>query len=229
MGTDLLGQFIAASILPSPWRVGNEVLYELCRTKPAHTDEAEVISKIWLIGRCYAAAIESRKTNLDENNDSFYLTSVAPGIIGSAIDEWLAQAWQYASPSTQSWSTLVQVHHRTTQLFKTISGLDKRSLASKYLDFHVPHLFYIYDSKAVEAISRIRGLVGRSDRSVLDADDEYQKFAAKCLALQQLIEDQYGIGMSPRDLDNLLLQVTEEKIDLSLCVNVVHRLAGQQN
>lgn len=214
MDADQLGSLIKTSMLPSPWRVGNEVLYELCRTRPEHTDEAEVIAKIWLIGRCYAAAIERRKSNLGEN-DSFYLNTVAPAIIGSAIDEWLAQARQINRPSPLSWATLIHIHHKTTQLFKSISGLDKRSLASKYLHFHVPQLFYIYDSRAVEAISRIRGLVGRSDRSVLDADDEYQKFAAKCLALQQLIEDQYGIGMSPRDLDNLLLRIFEHKIDES--------------
>lgn len=122
---------------------------------------------------------------------------------------------RYASPSTQSWSTLIQVHHRTTQLFKAISGLDKRSLASKYLHFHVPHLFYIYDSRAVEAISRIRGLVGRSGGAALKADSEYEKFAGKCLSLQLFIEDQYGIRMKPRDLDNLLLQICEHKIDES--------------
>jgi hypothetical protein len=86
MDAEQLGSLIKASMLPSPWRVGNEVLYELCRTKPAHTDEAEVIAKIWLIGRCYAAAIERRKTNLGEN-DNFYLNTVAPAVIEFPIDE----------------------------------------------------------------------------------------------------------------------------------------------
>ncbi len=33
-----LASIIKAAKVPSPWRVGNEVLYELCLTRPAHTD-----------------------------------------------------------------------------------------------------------------------------------------------------------------------------------------------
>jgi len=40
----------------------------------------------------------------------------------------------------------------TKKLFSKISGLNKRSLASKYLHFHVPELFYISDSRAYDAM-----------------------------------------------------------------------------
>lgn len=205
-----LGSLIAAAKLPSPWRVGNEILYELCRTRPAHTDEAEVIAKIWLIGRSYAAAIERRKNKSDEN-DNFYVKTVAPAVIRSPIDAWLKEAKQHNKPSISSWTTLLQVHHKTTQLFSDISGLEKRSLASKYLHFHVPQLFYIYDTRAVEALRLLRGVVCRAGRGVPETDNEYRKFAEKCLSLQQLAEEKYGVSLSPRELDNLLLQVHEQK------------------
>ena len=47
---------------------------------------------------------------------------------------------------------MVKVHYLTTKLFSKISGLNKRSLASKYLHFHVPELFYIFDSRAYDAM-----------------------------------------------------------------------------
>ncbi|MBS4023649.1 MAG: hypothetical protein KGZ79_14730 [Dethiobacter sp.] len=40
------------------WDFGNSVLYEMCQRAPQHTNEDEIIGKIWLIGRSCAAAIE---------------------------------------------------------------------------------------------------------------------------------------------------------------------------
>lgn len=202
---DELVSLIKTAKSPSPWRVGNEVLYELCRTRPTHTDEADVIAKIWLIGRSYAAAIERRR-NKSDGNDNFYVDKVAPAIRRSSIDAWLKQA-----TSDGSLTTLLDVHHKTTQLFSDISGLEKRSLASKYLHFHVPQLFYIYDTRAVEALRLLGVRVGRSDTCTVETDNEYRKFAKKCLWLQHQAEQQCGVSLSPRELDNLLLQVYERK------------------
>ena len=41
--------------------IGNDVLYQMCEKYPSHTNEEEIIGKIWLIGRSYAAAIERAK------------------------------------------------------------------------------------------------------------------------------------------------------------------------
>lgn len=192
-----------------PWRVGNDVLYELCRTRPTHADMAEVIAKIWLIGRSYAAAIERRK-NKSETNDDFYEKTVAPVIMGSSIDAWINRAKRYERPCEESWDTLLQVHHDTTKLFRDISDLEKRSLASKYLHFHVPKLFYIYDTRAAKALRSFPEVVRRAGRSGAktdtQADNEYRKFAEKCFSLQQHIEQKFGVTLSPRELDNLLLQ-----------------------
>lgn len=47
----------------TPWDLGNQVLYDVCRQNPDHTDEQAIIAKILLIGRTYAAAIERRGQN----------------------------------------------------------------------------------------------------------------------------------------------------------------------
>jgi len=44
-----------------PGFLGNTVLYDLCKSYPRHDEEDVIASKIWLIGRAYAAAIERGK------------------------------------------------------------------------------------------------------------------------------------------------------------------------
>jgi len=101
-----LSDLVQSAKALSPWRVGNDVMYELCRARPGHTDEADVIAKIWLIGRTYAAAIERRKNKSDEN-DNFYVDTVAPSIVRSPLDTWLKQAKAYDRPCKESWTTLL--------------------------------------------------------------------------------------------------------------------------
>ena len=114
----------------NPWDFGNEVLYSLCRENPHHKRPDKVLAKIWLIGRSYAAAIERRR-NRSDTGDDFYVSKVAPMIINSDIDKWISRA-----KKQRTTESLVDAHHMTTQLFNDISGLEKRSLASKYLHFH---------------------------------------------------------------------------------------------
>jgi hypothetical protein len=175
-----------------------------------HTDAPSVIAKVWLIGRAYAAAIERRRNRSDQNDD-FYVQKVGPSIIRSGIDSWIKSSRQWDEPSKESFATLLEVHNCTTQLFSDISGLEKRSLASKYLHFHVPNLFYIYDTRAVEALRELSSVVGRAGRADTPADNEYRKFAEKCLALQQYIESELGVRLAPREIDNLLLYVHADK------------------
>lgn len=163
-----------------------------------------MICKVWLIGRSYAAAIERRRDKR-ESSDDFYVKTVGPRIARSDIDTWLAQAREVDPRGPQALPTLLQVHARVTDLFTRISGLEKRSLASKYLHFHVPALFYIYDSRAVAAMRMLSSVVGRATSAVDRADVEYQRFAQKCWRLQEHAERELRHRLSPREVDNLLL------------------------
>jgi hypothetical protein len=145
-------EIVLSAMTPTPWEFSNRLLYELCAHQPAHTDAGEVLAKILLIGRVYAAAIERRKTKTDDDqNDGFYVNTVVPKIQNSPMDKWLQEA-RTAKPGTQAaFNTMVSIHRNVTSLFCDISDLEKRSLASKYLHFHVPMHFYIFDSRAVKA------------------------------------------------------------------------------
>lgn len=203
-------QRILRAISPSTWDTANLVLYDLCSEHPAHRDRSDVLAKVLLIGRVYAAAIERRRNKKDDHdNDRFYVDTVAPSICKSAIDDWMHHA-KIANPeSPDGLNTMVEVHGRVTGLFNEISDLQKRSLASKYLHFHVPQLFLIYDSRAVEAIREFSDVLPRASRSKGLGDNEYRKFAEKATILVQLCKREYGLTMSPRQFDNLLLKVNE--------------------
>lgn len=105
--------------------------------------------------------------------------------------------------------TMVAVHGQATRLFSEISNLQKRSLASKYLHFHVPTLFFIYDSRAVEAMREFSDVLPRAGRADGTGDNEYRKFAEKCSALVTYCSNTFDLCPLPRQIDNLLLKVNE--------------------
>ncbi len=197
---------IKAARSPSPWDLGNKVLYDLCKKNRQHKDAPAVLAKIWLVGRAYAAAMERRREKVDQNDD-FYIQTVVPGIIRSDIDIWIESAATHSRPSDRSFHDILSAHAAVTGLFREISGLEKRSLASKYLHFHLPRLFYIYDARAVKAMRRLSGVVGRVRGSNEGYDNEYRKVAEKCLRLQIHIKDKFNVFLTPRQIDNLLLYV----------------------
>jgi len=202
-------QLLDSAIGCSDWDLGNQVLYDLCARYPRHIDKSEIIAKIWLIGRAYAAAIERRKNSGHGifNGDDFYLEKVAPSVQNSEIDEWLSALVNISEVNENNLSQILRVHFQVTQLFNEISGLEKRSLASKYLHFHYPKLFFIYDSRAVSAVSHLSSITGRAGRSTLKVDNEYRKFCEKCLRIRRHVNDLYKIQLLPRELDNLLLEI----------------------
>ena len=199
---------VERAVGPSPWDLTNEVLYKLCRKYPTHTDERIILAKINIIGRVYAAAIERRKyVEPGVGGDKFYITRVLPEILGSKLDEWIAEAKGVNPQSDAALPVLLDVHKRTTDLFNSISGQNKRSLASKYLHFHVPELFYIFDTRAEAAVRKLRGFIGKAIRPGASGDPTYEHFAAKCALLKSRCETEFGIRLSPRKLDNLLLAI----------------------
>jgi len=208
---DNIKQYIQASQKENVWSLGNLVLYDLCKNHPFHKTNEEIIAKIWLIGRSYAASIERRKTNDETINDDFYSDKVAPIIQKSDIDNWINKC-----RSSKSINDILQVHHNVTNLFNTISGLNKRSLASKYLHFHLPEYFFIYDTRAVKSIGNVLKILGQKrfiiGKTQLEFDKEYSKFFYKCHFVQEHIKEKYGVILNCRQLDNLLIYIDNENI-----------------
>ncbi|MCK5686511.1 hypothetical protein KAJ27_20415 [bacterium] len=200
-------EIIMQSIAPNKWDFGNKILYKMCMEHPQHIDQSEIIGKIWLIGRSYAAAIERRKINFVNENagDDFYINKVAPAVAKSEIDNWIKSFDINEISAVDNLGKILEVHQKLTKLFKDITGMEKRSLASKYLHFHRPNLFFIYDSRADYAVSELSDITGRVGRNKYIADNVYRKFFEKCLLIQAYVKKTYSVKMTPRQLDNLLL------------------------
>jgi hypothetical protein len=203
---------VSSAMKPSPWDFGNSVLYDLCREYPLHNSDAEIIAKVWLIGRSYAAAIERRKNaEVDVSGDGFYISTVAPVIRKSKIDFWLEPLRDLDLVNNENLSRILKVHFDVMSLFREISGLEKRSLASKYLHFHFPELFFMYDSRASFGVSRLSEITGRSGRSTGEYDNIYRKFCEKCLKIREHVKNEFGIELTNRQLDILLLDVAAKQ------------------
>ena len=189
------------------WVYGNKVLYDMCKDNPTHDDADIVVGKIWLIGRSYAAAIERTK-GAGEAND-FYYDIVAPKMlsIGKELDRRIVELNAISHLSDQSLDSVLNTHKFLVDIFNDITNKEKRSLASKYLHFHCPAMFYIYDSRASAAIRKAvkvnKDLLYR--HYPCGCDTEYANFCVRALELQEYIEEKHGRNVSPREIDNFLL------------------------
>ena len=187
---------------------GNSILYQMCKDNPKHDQADVVVGKIWLIGRSYAAAIERRKNADDFLGDDFYYEAVAPKmlVIGKELDERLSCLNNTDGLIVDCVPEILSTHKFLMDTFTELTGLEKRSLASKYLHFHCPEKFFIYDSRARMAIGK---LVKRPDKGILaevpDYDPEYGDFICRMLELQEYLDEQIGIYELPRKLDSFLL------------------------
>jgi hypothetical protein len=191
------------AIGPSAWDLSNQILYDMCQKYPHHKNEEEIIAKVLLIGRVYSAAIERRK-NVENSSSAFYREKVAPSIRKSKIDVWLNALIDFDRPTSENCVQIIAVHKRVTELFREISGLEKRSLASKYLHFHFPNLFFIYDSRSSNAMKKIE-FSSVWNSSLIEYDRAYAKFFLQCMAFVEKVNSECNIPLTPRQLDKYLL------------------------
>lgn len=194
------------------WVFANKILYDLCESYPGHKDPHCIVAKVWLIGRAYAAAIERRQTKDGLDSDKFYYNVVAPKIldIGKDLDKRINKIKtdkDFSVIDEKNLPYILETHKKLLDCFSGISKLEKRSLASKYLHFHCPNSFYIYDSRAN---AKIRQYINKDkDTPILlidvDYDKEYKEFCLRMLELQRAIKQESHKNPTPRDLDRLLL------------------------
>ncbi len=204
-----LEEYLEYATARTPWDLGNQVLYDLCAKYPKHENDSQIIAKIWLIGRSYAASIERRKNKGkdDKEEELFYENIVAPAIRKSELDAYLVKI-RRKKKIENSVSDILQTHKYLVDVFQRITKLNKRSLASKYLHFHCPRLFYIYDSRAAESLNQLIKTRTKKEKSI-NCDSQYASFVRKALILSKYIEENYNKHLTPRELDKIFLCIHE--------------------
>ena len=211
---DITSHHIQTALANDVWTFANDLLYRLCREHPEHNKPEVVIAKIWLIGRTYAAAIERRR-NKQLDNDSFYERKVAPCLMSARLDldGQLGRLGKYEGIDARSIGAVLAAHKKLLDTLNRLTQLNKRSLASKYLHFHCPDLFYLYDTRAVIGLRRIKpgARVTLAVSGKNDFDPEYARFALKLLDLQEQVARDFRQRLTPRQLDRLLLKLAAER------------------
>ena len=200
---------IERSKTPMDYRTGNDALYDMCEKHPYHTDIDVIVSKIWLIGRSYAASIERSKDAKigEENTDSFYYDKVAPTIkkYSDELDGELDRIRQLKGDYKENVESILSLHKFLMKKFNSITQLQNRSLASKYLHFHCRDKFLIFDSRAQAAA---RKAIQRPDKPkdwVELYDPDYVDFVCRIIDMTDKIELETGDRLTPREVDNFLL------------------------
>ena len=165
----------------------------MCAARPRHKDLDTIASKIWLIGRSYAAAIERGAGNQIKEGEDFYMQKVAPKVLSSKIDQQIAKIRRIKRLTAKNIAESLHCHKYVMDLFTKIAGgTTKRSLASKYLHFHAPNAFFIYDSRAHKKVQQAFPDKRKYfDKSISNCDREYQIFCARCLSCRNKYNNQF--------------------------------------
>ncbi len=198
------------------WFVGNETLYRLCAQRPFHFCAKDSIAKLWLIGRSYSAAIERRRTAHETKKrevDEYY-EEVAHSLAESDIDKVIACVPRETPTSMAGFAPALEAHARLVDILHKHSGSELRSFSSKYLHFHVPNAFFIFDSIVSLGLKRLgneRLLPGPPVDGV--GEPEYCRFVSKVLALRSELASTNSPPLTPRQIDRLLLRFGRKRFD----------------
>lgn len=202
---------------PDLGRVGNGILYKMCIDYPLHKDDSEIIAKVWLIGRSYAVSLE-RGGNYDNDvSDDFYKDKIAPKFKKS-FDNIVKDIRGIKSfGDRRSISAILKSHRQAIDFIKEeITKNERRSFAAKYLHFHFPDLFFIYDSRVANIISSVAGRLSKENKEFIkslspkDYDKNYAEFFLKCREIFTFAKEN-GVKLSPRQIDNFLISKANEK------------------
>ena len=180
---------------------GNAVLYRMCSEKPLHENIDVIKSKLWIIGRAYSAAIE-RKAGPD-----FNIENLANALKNSQLDEHILQLQKITRTDELNLDTLLSAHKYLTKIFQKATGLEKRSLASKYLHFHAPKAVFIFDSIANKNLRNRLFEIQKKFTCEGLHDNAYEAFSRRAIYFRDnIFELEIGAGATPRRIDMHLLQ-----------------------
>ena len=188
-------------------KLGKELLYDMCKKHPLHVVGDDIYSKVLLIGRTLAAAIE-RGGKGEGDTRTFYWKKVVPAFTknAKAIDGGIAELNGAKGGFVENVEKALALHKTLLDVIKGVTGVNKRSLASKYLHFHCPSQVLIYDSRACDTARRLVHNP-KVPPEWKKYDGKYATFVARVLVIADTIKKETGKRVTPRDIDDFLLQL----------------------
>lgn len=143
----------------------------------------------------------------ETGGDAFYFNKVRPKMMsfGLNLDEKLMELRNYKSID-KGLAAVLSTHNQLVKVFCEISGQKKISLASKYLHFHNPEMFFLYDAHARAAVMQYVPKVNKALlKGITDYNGEYANFVCRVLELRKILSEITGKELSPREMDKFLL------------------------
>ena len=203
MNAKLSREFITNTLADSVLDNRTQNLYELCFMERLHFRDEVVADKLRMILKLCA------ERGLEVHDISPELAAYRLG--KSSVDRWFAGL---ATAEQIDPALLFEIHKRVMDVFDDISESQARSLAAKYLHFHFPELFYLYDSQVEEAAMQLgQGECGFLAGEVHDL--HYARFFACCRLLTDRLVSMAGRRLNPRELDRVLRAWVRQDPDMT--------------
>ena len=198
------------------WDLSNEVLYNMCKEHPYHKNPQEIIMKTLIIGRVYSVQLERRKNKGKLIGDKFYEDRVIPTFKNSGLDERLLNL-RSKDLSQEVFHEIFEVHNFLMKRLQLITKMDKRSFCSKYLHFHFPDLFFLYDSRLRQSVSILKGKIEKEQKEKFlvktsKYDKEYVEFFLKCYNLKTELQTFLHLhrNLTIREFDTIMIEISND-------------------
>ncbi len=189
-----------------PFDCGMDALYAMCRSTPEHTDIKKTVSKLWLIGRSYAAALERRSDVEKYADDPYHPT--AQKLKDRGFVDVILNDVRRAKPYTETHLDLVaELVARLTRVFEETTGLRKVSLATKYLHFHEPTI-PIFDNINSTVLRRFvrKEDVHEDLLRLWNSGEGYERHLARFVTTMWRLQEE-GFDTDAKKLDAFLLHI----------------------
>jgi hypothetical protein len=186
----------------------------MCQEHPDHTDSEVIAGKLWLIGRAYAASPERGSGRARAGQDPDFFSYLAQSGAWGGLDARLDPLKNRDGFSMRSLPEILATHVYLVDLLSELIaprlGGERQprghtSFASKYLHFHAPDHFPIYDSYVNSAIARHYPRA-RPDLNAGSVDPRYSRFCQLALIFQS----EHARTSTLREMDRTLYQRERE-------------------
>ena len=197
----------------SEWDLLNKCLYDLCLNHPKHTNPKIILAKTAMIGRTYSATIERRKKVKVVQNEDFFIVRVLPVFKSMKLDPLIARLKELDSINLSNIRDVLSLHKLLVDNLFVITGLRKRSFVSKYLHFHLPNLYIMFDSICEKAARTLHkdmfGGTFQYNTSPENEDPIYGKYIRSCMKIIDRIKldqniDFYKLDCGLRKFDKFM-------------------------
>ena len=200
----LTHEFITEALAGSSLEPRMRALYELCFMQRHHFSDGIVADKLRILVRLCA----ERGIRIESFSPEYF----AHCLSRAEVDRWFGRL---ASAEQLDVALVLELHKRMMNVFDALPEADARSLVSKYLHFHFPDLFFIFDSR-VEAASMKLGKGEFGYLALTDHDPTYGRFYVCCRRLVDKLVSVVGRRLSPLELDRVLRAWSEGEDAMAL-------------